>query len=63
MNQPFRPASNRSRATSALAAVLASTLILSAVLGPADHYGSQPQLAAAPALASGQYRSGMTLNG
>lgn len=46
MNQPFRPASKLSRAGSALAAVLASALVLGAVIGLADHYGSQAQLAA-----------------
>jgi hypothetical protein len=45
MNRPFRPVSKLSSAVSALAAVLVTTVILSGVLGLADHYGSQAQVA------------------
>lgn len=51
MNQPFRPASKLSRAGSALAAILTSALVLGAVIGLADHYGSQVQVATTAAAA------------
>ena len=51
MNQPFRPSSKLSRAGSALAAILTSALVLGAVIGLADHYGSQVQVASAAATA------------
>jgi len=45
MNRPFRPVSKLSNAVAAFAAVVATTVILSGVLGLADHYGSQAQVA------------------
>lgn len=45
MNRPFRPVSKLSSAVSALAAVVATSVILSGVLGLADHYGSKVQVA------------------
>jgi hypothetical protein len=51
MNRPYCPVSKLSSAASALAAVLATTVILSGVLGLADHYGGQAQVAATEAVA------------
>ncbi len=51
MNRPFRPVSKLSSAVSALAAVLATTVILSGVLGLADHYGSKVEVATTAATA------------
>lgn len=51
MNTPFRPVSKLSNAVSAVAAVVATTVILSGVLGLADHYSSQSQVAATEAAA------------
>jgi hypothetical protein len=45
MNHPFRPVSKLSSAVSAVAAVLSTAVILSGILGLADHYGSQAQIA------------------
>jgi hypothetical protein len=45
MNRPFRTASKLSSAVAALAAVLSTAVILSGILGLADHYGSQVQVA------------------
>jgi hypothetical protein len=45
MNRPFRPASKLSSAVSAVAAILSTAVILSGILGLADHYGSQVQVA------------------
>ena len=49
MNRPFRPVSKLSSAFAALAAVVSTTVILSGVLGLADHYGNQAQVAATAA--------------
>jgi hypothetical protein len=51
MNRPYRPVSKLSSAVAALAAVVSTTVILSGVLGLADHYGSRAQLATAEAAA------------
>ena len=51
MNRPFRPVSKLSSAVSAFAAVLSTTVILSGILGLADHYGSQAQVATTEAAA------------
>jgi hypothetical protein len=45
MNRPYRPVSKLSSAVAAMAAVVSSVLILSAIGGLADHYGSQAQIA------------------
>ena len=45
MNRPYRPVSKLSSTLAALAAVVSTTVILSGVLGLADHYGSQVQVA------------------
>jgi hypothetical protein len=51
MNRPFRPVSKLSSAIAALAAVLSTAVILSGILGLADHYGSQVQVATIAAAA------------
>jgi hypothetical protein len=51
MNRPYRPVSKLSSAVAALAAVVSTTVILSGVLGLADHYGSQAQVATTEATA------------
>jgi hypothetical protein len=51
MNRPYRPVSKLSSAVAAFAAVFSTTVILSGVLGLADHYGSQVQVATTEAAA------------
>jgi hypothetical protein len=51
MNRPYRPVSKLSSAVAALAAVVSTTVILSGVLGLADHYGSRAQVATTEAAA------------
>ena len=51
MNRTFRPVSKLSSAVAAFAAVVSTTVILSGILGLADHYGSQVQVATTEATA------------
>lgn len=45
MNRTFRPTSKLSSAVAAVAAIISSVLMLSAIGGLAEHYSSQAQVA------------------
>ena len=48
MNRDFHPSSILARALFATASLLASAVVMGSVLGLADHYNDESQLASAP---------------